>query len=161
MMLDSAKTLLVLIDVQEKLTAVMHDREALVASLVKLVKGMNVLGIPVIWVEQNPAKMGPTLPELQPLLPGSQPLIKTCFSCCGSESFNEAVKASGRRQVLIAGIETHVCVYQTAVALIRDSYAVEATRTVRARDMSPRSRRRCSNCCARPTTAPSARSSRS
>lgn len=125
MMLDTGKTLLVLIDVQEKLTAVMHDRETLVANLVKLLKGMNVLGIPVIQVEQNPAKMGPTIPELLPLLPGSQPLIKTCFSCCGSDTFNAAMKASGHRQILIAGIETHVCVYQTAVALIRDSFAVE------------------------------------
>lgn len=125
MMLDAEKTLLVLIDVQEKLTAVMHEREALVASLVKLVKGMNVLEIPVIQVEQNPAKMGPTIPELLPLLNDSQPLTKTCFSCGGSEAFNAAIKDSGRKQILIAGIETHVCVYQTAVALIRDSYAVE------------------------------------
>jgi len=125
MMLDPQKTLLVLIDVQEKLTAVMHEREALVANLVKLLKGMNVLGPPVIQVEQNPVKMGPTIPELLPLLPGNPPLTKTCFSCAGSEAFNEAVKASGRKQILIAGIETHVCVYQTAVTLIRDSYAVE------------------------------------
>ncbi len=125
MMLDPEKTLLVLIDVQEKLTAVMHGREALVASLAKLLKGMNVLGIPVIRVEQNPARMGQTIAELRPLLPGTPPLIKTCFSCAGSEAFNAAVKASGRKQILIAGIETHVCVYQTAVALIRDSYAVE------------------------------------
>jgi len=125
MMLTPDKTLLVLIDVQEKLTAVMHGREALVASLVNLLKGMNVLGIPVIHVEQCPARMGGTIPELLPLLDGGDPITKTCFSCGGSEAFNEALKASGRRQVLIAGIETHVCVYQTAVALIRDSYAVE------------------------------------
>jgi nicotinamidase-related amidase len=125
MMLDPATTLLVLLDVQEKLTSVMHEREALVASLVKLLKGMNVLGIPVIQVEQNPAKMGPTIADLQPLLPGTPPLTKTCFSCSGSDAFNASVKASGRKQILIAGIETHVCVYQTAVALIRDSYAVE------------------------------------
>ena len=125
MMLDTGKTLMVLIDVQEKLTAVMHEREALVARLEKLVRGMNTLGIPIIWVEQNPAKMGPTIPVLLPHLAGNTPLTKSCFSCSGSEAFNAALRASGRKQILIAGIETHVCVYQTAVALIRDSYAVE------------------------------------
>lgn len=135
MMLTPEQTLLVLIDVQEKLTAVMHERDALVTNLVNLIKGMNVLGIPVIQVEQNPAKMGPTIPELQSLLDDQSPFTKTCFSCCGCDDFNAAIKASGRKQVLIAGIETHVCVYQTAVALIRESYAVEVvTNAVSSRD---------------------------
>ena len=125
MMLDPETTLLVLIDVQAKLTAVMHERGALVTNLVKLLKGMNALGIPVIQVEQNPAKMGTTIPELQCQLDSNPPITKTCFSCCGSDAFNTALKASGRKQILIAGIETHVCVYQTAISLIRESYAVE------------------------------------
>jgi nicotinamidase-related amidase len=125
MMLTPDKTLLVLIDVQEKLTAVMHKRDELVTNLSKLIKGMRALEIPIIQVEQNPSKMGPTIPELQFLLADHPPLTKACFSCCGSDAFNAAVKESGRKQILIAGIETHVCVYQTAVALIRDSYAVE------------------------------------
>lgn len=125
MMLSTDKTLLVLIDVQEKLTAAMHGRENLTANLVKLLKGVRILDIPVLWLEQNPAKMGRTIPELLPLLEGQQPFSKNCFSCCGSDAFNTALVQSGRRQVLIAGIETHVCVYQTAVALIRESYAVE------------------------------------
>ncbi len=124
-MLDSNNTVLVLIDVQEKLTSVMHEREALIENLVKLVKGVQLLDIPIIWLEQNPDKMGGTIPELRELLNGQAPITKMSFSCCGAEGFADALEASGRKQVLVAGIETHVCVYQTAVDLIRASYAAE------------------------------------
>lgn len=125
MMLNPANTLLVLIDVQEKLTAVMNGREALVSNLTKLVKGMRTLNIPILWLEQNPAKMGNTISELSSLLDGNSPIPKMTFSCCGSDAFTIAVQESGRKQILVAGIETHVCVYQTATALIRAGYAVE------------------------------------
>jgi nicotinamidase-related amidase len=125
MMLDTENTILVLIDVQEKLTSVMHEREALISSLVKLVKGIQILDVPIIWLEQNPEKMGPTIPELKGLLEGDAPTAKMSFSCCGVEGFNQTLLASGRKQVLIAGIETHVCVYQTAAGLIRGGYSAE------------------------------------
>ena len=125
MMLDTHNTILVLVDVQEKLTSVMHEREALIESLVKLVKGVQTLDIPIIWLEQNPEKMGQTIPELRELLAGQTPMTKMSFSCCGANGFKKALEESGCKQVLIAGIETHVCVYQTAVELIRASYAVE------------------------------------
>lgn len=125
MMLDTNNTVLVLIDVQEKLASVMHEREALIENLVKLVRGVQLLEIPIIWLEQNPDKMGQTIPELRELMTGAPPMTKMSFSCCGAEGFKDALEASGCKQVLIAGIETHVCVYQTAVELIRASYAVE------------------------------------
>jgi len=126
MMLTPQNTILVLIDVQEKLTAVMHDKEALIINLIKLVKGVQVLDIPIIWLEQNPDKMGRTLPELRELLSDQSPITKMSFSCCGADGFEAALQASGRRkQILIAGIETHVCVYQTAVELIRGGYSAE------------------------------------
>ncbi len=124
-MLTVDNTVLVVIDAQEKLTAVMDDREALVENLVKLVRAMQALGVPIIRLEQNPSRMGPTIAPLQALL-GDRPAIpKMSFSCRGEPAFLDALKATGRKQVLIAGIETHVCVYQTAVDLIRDGYAAE------------------------------------
>jgi len=125
MLLNSNNTTLVLIDVQEKLEPAMHERETLVRNLTKLVQGMKSLQIPVFWLEQTPDKLGRTIPALRSLLEPATPFTKNSFSCGGCTSFTQALAASGRRQVLIAGIETHVCVYQTAVALIRDSYAVE------------------------------------
>ena len=125
MMLEPNNTILVLIDVQERLTAVMHDRDALVTNLIKLVKGIQLLKVPILWLEQNPDKMGSTIPELSELLAGQTPITKMGFSCCGVEPFDTQLLNSGRKQVLIAGIETHVCVYQTAAQLIRGGYSAE------------------------------------
>jgi nicotinamidase-related amidase len=115
----------VLVDVQGKLAQLMHGKEGLFDSLQRLVKGMRVLEVPIIWMEQIPEKMGETIPELRELLAGEEPVSKACFSCCGSGQFVEKLKALGRRRVVLAGIETHVCVYQTAADLVEMGYDVE------------------------------------
>ncbi len=125
MMLNTDNTVLVLIDVQEKLMRVMHDQEPLIDALTRLVRAMQALGIPVLPLRQTPDKMGPIVAPLRDLLGPTAPIDKQCFSCCGAEAFREALERSGRRQVLLAGIEAHVCVYQTAVHLIREGYAAE------------------------------------
>ena len=117
-------TILVLIDYQERLFPVMHDRERLLRNVLKLVRGAAVFGLPVIVTEQYPRGLGPTLPEIRDLLPGVTPIAKTCFSACDEAGFMAALDASGRRQVLLAGIETHVCVCQTAVTLARSGRQV-------------------------------------
>lgn len=124
-MLDPDHAVLVLVDIQEKLTRVMHEREALVTRLCQLTACAKALGVPIIAMEQLPDKMGPTIPELRELLAGvTEPIPKATFSCAASPEFREALAASGRRQVLLAGIETHVCVYQTAMELA-DDYEVQ------------------------------------
>ena len=117
-------TLLTLIDVQEKLTAVMHNRDELVQNLLKLVKGMQLLNVPIIRLEQNPEKMGRTIPELDRLF-RDPPIPKMSFSCCGSVDYMNAITALDRKNIIIAGIETHVCVYQTAADLAEYGYSVE------------------------------------
>jgi nicotinamidase-related amidase len=83
------------------------------------------LGVPIIWVEQVPEKMGPTIQPLRGLLEGLVPISKSTFSCCGEPEFMKALRQTLRKQVIIAGIETHVCVYQTASDLIAAGYEVE------------------------------------
>jgi nicotinamidase-related amidase len=124
-MLERSKAVLVVIDVQVKLFQTMDGREQLGANLQRLVKGVEVLGIPVLWLEQNPRGLGPTIPEVAALLSGQTPVSKQSFSCCGSAAFREALAALGRTQVLLAGIEAHVCVYQTALDLLALGYYVE------------------------------------
>jgi nicotinamidase-related amidase len=124
-MLQLDSTVLVVIDVQDKLFRVMPEREALAASLRKLVRGAQVLGVPVILTEQNPKGLGPTIAELADLVPGIQPIPKFSFSCCGEERFRRELEALGRRQVLLAGIELHICVYQTALDLLASGYEVQ------------------------------------
>ena len=124
-MITSADTALVLVDVQAKLAPAMHGKEALLENLKRLVQGVRILGVPIVWTEQNPAGLGPTLPEIADLLPDQKPVSKFSFSCCGSEQFRNKLNALSRKNMLIAGIEAHVCVYQTAADLLNMQYAVQ------------------------------------
>lgn len=118
-------TVLVAIDFQERLFPAMHDKERLLKQVVKLIQGAKVLEIPVILTEQYPKGLGPTLPEIAELLPDVKPVEKNCFSCCDAEQFRAALSEMNRKQVLVCGIEAHICVYQTAVALLQAGYEVQ------------------------------------
>jgi nicotinamidase-related amidase len=115
-MLKTDSTCLVLVDLQEKLWNVMDRREALADAASRLVRGVRVLGVEILHCEQNPAGLGRTIAPVARELPG-RPIEKRSFSCCGEESFRDALESLAPRSVLLAGIETHVCVYQTAVDL--------------------------------------------
>jgi nicotinamidase-related amidase len=80
--------------------------------------------VPIVWMEQNPNGLGPTIPELSELLTDQKAIPKLAFSCCGEENFVKALEATGRKQVIIAGIETHICVYQTSMDLMGRGYEV-------------------------------------
>ena len=124
--LDPARALLVLVDVQERLCPAMPPAD--LARLVKyaqaLLGGARELGIPILATEQYPKGLGPTLPGLRELVPGP-PLAKLHFSCAADPGFAAALQASGRRQIVIAGMETHVCVFQTARDLVAAGYEVQ------------------------------------
>ena len=124
-MITSTDTALVLVDVQAKLTPAMYAKEVLLENLKRLVQGVRILKVPILWTEQNPAGLGPTLPEIANLLPDRKPVSKFSFSCCGSEQFRNELNALNRKNMLIAGIEAHVCVYQTAADLIDLQYEVQ------------------------------------
>lgn len=124
-MLVPEDTLLVVIDVQEKLVAAMHEKDAVVAGNAKMVKGAKILGIPIVFTEQNPKGLGPTVPQVAESLGDIPPITKLSFSSCGEPAFMSAVEAQGRKQILIAGIEGHVCVYQTAADLVSRGFEVQ------------------------------------
>lgn len=125
LMLKTDSTGLVLVDVQGRLAQLMDGKDALFQNLRKLVQGAQVLGLPIVWVEQNPAGLGPTIPELAELLHGQTPIAKFSFSCCADAGFMAALRDTRRKQVLLAGIEAHVCIYQTAAELLALGYEVE------------------------------------
>jgi len=122
-MLDAAKSVLLVVDVQGKLARMMHRSDELLDNLARIIKGAGVLEVPVICTEQNPRGLGPTVAELAPLIK-TEPLAKLAFSCCGEPLFLEALNRLGRKQVLLAGIEAHVCICQTAVDLLGLGYEV-------------------------------------
>ena len=140
-MLATGNTALIVIDVQEKLTRVMHEKERFLENLRKLIQGAQALGIPIILTEQNPQGLGPTVPEVANLTPNLQPIAKFSFSCCGDQRFAQELTALHRKQVLLAGIETHVCIYQTSLDLLSQGYEVQivadavASRTAENKDI--------------------------
>lgn len=112
-MLKIKNSILAVIDVQGRLAELMHEKDHLFKTIQATIQSAHHLGIPLIATEQAPDKIGETAPEVAALLSGTKPIKKTSFSCCGSAEFVNAVKASRRSQVIVTGIETHVCVYQT------------------------------------------------
>jgi nicotinamidase-related amidase len=124
-MLSQNNCCLVVVDVQGKLAQLMHDKETLFKNIRILIQSAKILNIPVLWCQQVPEALGPTIPEIAELLSDNQPINKSSFSCCGCEEFNKEIEKLNRRQAMICGIETHVCVYQTAVDLMAKNYEVD------------------------------------
>jgi nicotinamidase-related amidase len=124
-MLKTKNTTLIVIDVQEKLFEHIQQREIVSENIQKIVRGAKVLGLPIIWCEQLPEKLGATLAPIAALLDDENPITKSTFSCCGNKKFDKALLHNGTKHVLLAGIETHVCVYQTGAQLAEDGYDVQ------------------------------------
>lgn len=122
--LDRSKSVLVLVDVQEKLLAAMPDPAGLAARTETLLRGCQVLGVPVIHTEQVPDKLGPTIPAIRARLDDRPAIAKSVFSCFRQREFEDRLDAGGWTQVILAGVESHVCVLQTAFDLIAEDYAV-------------------------------------
>lgn len=123
-MLDRNESLLLFIDVQGRLHEVMHEKETLDRNMERLLQAADVLEVPVLATEQIPEKLGPTNEPFKSMLKGAPILAKSSFSCFGEPQFVEALKATARKQVILIGIESHICVYQTAVDLLESGYAV-------------------------------------
>ncbi len=117
-MLEIQDCCLVVVDVQGKLAQLMVDKEALFKNLRILIQAAKILSLPILWCQQVPEALGPTIPEVADLLTGIEPIDKAAFSCCGQEQFSAQLNTLGKEQVLLCGIEAHVCIYQTAMDLM-------------------------------------------
>jgi nicotinamidase-related amidase len=123
-MLSRTNAVLVIIDIQGNLAQAMYDKENLFANSVKLIQGIKALNLPIIVTEQIPQKLGQTIPQIAAQLEGINPIAKETFSCWDDRNFIKQLKALSRKHIVIAGIECHVCVYQTALDLISNGYTV-------------------------------------
>jgi len=127
-LLDKNEVVLVFVDIQERLAAVMADRQRVVDNCLHLIEVSKLLDIPVLLNEQYPKGLGPTVSEIREALHPYGPLEKLTFSCCRGGSFLDALGASGRKKVILAGMETHVCVLQTVIDLLKGGYPVHVVR---------------------------------
>ena len=121
----TASSVLVVVDLQPKFLAPIFERDRVIARAKFLIQAANLLGIPVLATEQVPEKMGGTHPEIRALLPPAEPPIaKTVFGCTESEEFMSAFERHRHRHVIVIGIETPICVSQTALGLLDRDYEV-------------------------------------
>ncbi len=123
-MLNRDATILVVIDLQERLLAKIPAAEAVIGRTVDLIRFARELHLPLLWAEQYPKGLGPTAAAVARELHGLRPLAKRSFGCLGDPEFEAALRDSQRSQLLVAGVETHVCVMQTVLQAVNQGYEV-------------------------------------
>lgn len=128
----------IVIDYQERLVPAMNGKEKLITQSQKLLKGLELLGIPMIITEQYPRGLGSTVAEIKQAAPSAEVFAKTSFSALGCEEVAAKIrqfKSEGRENVLICGMESHVCVFKTALDVIDEGMnAVFVTDCIASRD---------------------------
>jgi len=112
-LIDRQGTCLVLIDIQEKLFPLMRERDRLLENSLRLARSAEIMKVPVVLTEQT--KLGPTLTQIRGALSGESPIEKTAFDCFRSEAFRNRIEDLAPRTLVLAGIEAHICVTQTAL----------------------------------------------
>jgi nicotinamidase-related amidase len=124
--MDREETVLIIIDVQDALMKEMDQEigKKVIRNIQTLLAFAKGMAIPILITEQYPKGLGKTVREIQRELGDISPIEKVSFSCCGAETFNNKLNQWGRKQIILSGIETHVCVLQTADDLIRKGYEV-------------------------------------
>ena len=124
LILDKSKTALLIIDIQEKILAVMQNTESVVGNTLKLIKGFKILNSPIFITEQYPKGLGPTQKDISNELENIEVLQKMSFSGIGAENLFPRLKEKNIQQVVVTGIEAHVCVQQTVLDLIENKFQV-------------------------------------
>jgi nicotinamidase-related amidase len=126
--IERKEVVLVVVDVQDALMKKMDQDvgKNVIRNIQILLAFAKEMAIPILMTEQYPKGLGKTVPEIKTKLETILPIEKLSFSCCGVEMFNEKLNQTGRRTAILAGIETHVCVLQTASDLIQKGYEVHA-----------------------------------
>lgn len=124
MLIKPELSCLVVIDIQDKLAPAMQSPAKVIRNTALLMRAADRMGVPILMTEQYPKGLGRTVPQLQGIAPQAQVFEKIHFSCMNEELFQQAFEATGRRQVVITGMEAHICVMQTGVDLMDKGYEI-------------------------------------
>lgn len=124
MRLDLHNTIAVVVDVQERLYPHIHEHEAMARRCAMLIRGLRILEVPILVTEQYVKGLGKTIPIVAEALGEHDAYEKISFSCCGDGAFESELLSYARHQVVLMGIETHVCVLQTALDLLASGNTV-------------------------------------
>ncbi len=120
--LNKDDSLLLIVDIQERLASVMKYREQVAKNVNLLVELAKMLDIPVVVSEQYPKGLGHTVAEIKETLPVYAPVEKISFDCCGEQGFVSGIKKHGRKKIIVTGMESHICVLQTVLGLLGSGY---------------------------------------
>jgi nicotinamidase-related amidase len=125
-LLEADGCILTVVDIQKKLLPPIFEKERLIKNSQLLIRLAGVLNVPTLMSTQYAEGLGETIPEISSLLPETQPVNKRMFSCFGSEAFCSALKRlpGKRNTILLCGMESHICVMQTALEALREGYLV-------------------------------------
>ncbi len=126
--IDKDDTSLLVVDIQDRLAAAMKMKGSVIANTIHLIELAKMLDVPIIITEQYPKGLGPTVSEVIDVLPAYHPIEKLSFSCCGEPNFMDLLKLQNRKTVILTGMETHICVLQTCIDLLREGLFVHLAR---------------------------------
>ena len=115
-------TLLIIVDVQERLFPYIAENIKLSQSIIKLLEGIKVFDIPVFLTEQYKKGLGETIPEVKSTINPDFIYEKLAFSCCDEPVFMQKLEATGKRNIILCGIESHICILQTTIDLIKNNF---------------------------------------
>ena len=121
---DKNETVLLIVDIQERLAATMKMKDSVVNNCLHLIELAKLQNIPVALTEQYPMGLGQTVGEIREALPVYQPVEKLAFNCCEEPAFMNAIRALNKKTVILTGMETHICVLQTCVSLLEKGFNV-------------------------------------
>ncbi len=122
MRIPQNQTTAVIVDIQERLFPFIHEHDTLAENTVKLLKGLIILDIPILATQQYTKGLGPTISQISEVFKDFEVIEKLTFSCYGESNFVKALKNSGKKYVLLMGIEAHICVLQTALDLLENGF---------------------------------------
>ena len=123
-LLKPETTALLIIDIQERIIPVIRNHEEVVDNTIKLIKGFKVLNLPIYYTEQYPKGLGITVSSIKSELGELEPIEKMTFSCSGAGNLFEELTGNNLSQIVVCGIEAHVCVQQTVLDLIENKIQV-------------------------------------
>ena len=123
-LLKPQTTALLIIDIQERILPVINNYQRVVDNTLKLIKGFKVLSLPIYFTEQYPKGLGPTIQSIKEELADLKPFNKMSFSCSGAENLFDELNTKNLKQIVVCGIEAHVCVQQTVLDLIENGFQV-------------------------------------
>ncbi len=122
--LDKKDSVVAIVDIQDKLAAVMSMRDEVIKNCVHLIELAKMLKVPVLLTEQYPKGLGQTVEEIRKAVPAYRPLEKMTFSCCDDSRFLSELRRLSKKNVILAGMETHICVLQTCIGLLKEGLNV-------------------------------------